>query len=68
MDIRLENGKIRKLGYAYIKGNRYGKYSFRYEGDDEIKEVEKEFEELEQLMNFIISFSDYYDVPIQIYQ
>ena len=68
MEIELENGKTRKIAYAYIKSNRYDKYSFRYDGDEEIKEVEKEFEEINQLMNFMIAFSDYYDIPIQIYQ
>ena len=57
-----------KIAYAYFKGVNYKTFSFLYEGDDEVKEVRKDFNTIEELVGFMISFSDYYSIPVQIYE
>lgn len=56
-----------RVVYAYIKGGRYDKYSISFEGNDELKAIEQDFETLEELTNFVINYSNYCSIPIQFY-
>lgn len=53
--------------YAYIKGSRYKNYSVNFNGNEVLKEVKQEFDTFDELMEFIMNFSNYYSVAIQFY-
>lgn len=56
-----------KLAYAYIKSEKYENYHFSYEGDDDIKEIEEDFETIDNLLRFAYIFSNFNSIPIQFY-
>ena len=53
--------------YAYIKGSKYKKYSVDLKGNEVLKEVQQEFDTFDELMEFVMNFSNYYSVAIQFY-
>lgn len=53
--------------YAYVKGEKYETYSFTFDGNEDINEVGKTFEEKADFIDFIIRFSNYYSIPVQFY-
>ena len=57
-----------KIAYVYIKGDTYKEYTLKYQGDETFNEIEKTFETLEELMQYVITFSDYYSISIQFYR
>ena len=64
---RLEQTKNGIL-YAYIKGDRYSEYRVYMEENDNLKEVEQEFDTFEELIEFAVNFSHFYSVAIQFYR
>lgn len=53
--------------YAYIKNSRYKEYSVVFEGNDEIEQIRRTFDTLEDMLHFATQFSNYYSIPIQFY-
>lgn len=59
--------KEKNVVYAYIVGKSYKHYMAYYEGSEEVKAFNKEFESYDALIEFVVNFSNYYSLPIQFY-
>lgn len=57
----------RKIAYAYIKSSKYYTYHFSYDGDDDTKEIQEDFDNLDSLLRFAYVFSNFNSIPIQFY-
>lgn len=53
--------------YAYIKSDRYNDYKIYFEGNENLKEINLIFEDLESMQDFIINFSNYNSISVQYY-
>lgn len=57
----------KEIAYCYLKGNNYDTYKLWYAGNDELKEIEKTFDNYDDMMRYICDFSNYYSIAIQFY-
>ena len=59
--------EIKKPMYAYVKGGRYNFYRVKREQDEELKEINEEFETFNDLIQWVYQFSNLYSIPVQFY-
>lgn len=53
--------------YAYIKGDKYDKYSVQFDGNKYLNKIDKSFDTIEKLYKFVTYYSNYASVPVQFY-
>lgn len=53
--------------YVYIKSDKYNEYKVVRDADEEVTQVNEIFETEEDMMQFVIDFSNYYSIPVQFY-
>lgn len=59
--------KTKKPLYVYLKGTRYNTYKVYREETTDLIEIEHEFDTFDELINYVINFSNSLSIPIQFY-